>query len=266
MAFNRILIAPSLKKIIVFASLFLLLLPLFSCSFKKQVAIDQDFSSQGFHASWLVDEDTFSAIANIDLTTPEGFYPVKAALIIKKPSYLRLELLPVIGVPDFMLTATPEKINIFIPSRREFYNGLPTASNLKKFLPWSMEIEDIVMILSGTYPSFEERDISYREFQEENLWCLEMKAQSGSSLIIGLSGNNKLQKLIRKNDTGKELYNVEYVYNDNHSNIADKIIIKMGDGKTSLSVKYSDVKIEKSEDLSVFNLVIPPNVKSINLE
>jgi hypothetical protein len=40
----------------------------------------------------------------------------------------------------------------------------------------------------------------------------------------------------------------------------------MGDGKTSLSVKYSDVKIEKSEDLSVFNLVIPPNVKSINLE
>ena len=41
------------------------------------------------------ENDILSAVAQIDLVTSNGYHPVRAVLIIKKPSYLRLEFLSV---------------------------------------------------------------------------------------------------------------------------------------------------------------------------
>jgi outer membrane lipoprotein-sorting protein len=240
-----------------------------SCRFKKQEVIYNNFSAADLPAStsgWLNQNDILKSLIKIELTTADGYYPAKAALIMKRPSYIRLEFLPVIGVPDFLLVSTPEKMNIFIPSKKELYSGRPTSSNLKKFLPWPLEIEDMVMIFTGTPPAFKEKNISYKGFQEGNLFLLEMNAPSGCSQIVWISGGNKIIEIIRKNDIGEKLYTVKYIYNDDASTIPEKITISMADGETSLSVKYSDVEIEKSADLSVFSLAVPADVKEIPLE
>jgi hypothetical protein len=177
-----------------------------------------------------------------------------------------LELLPVIGTPDFFLVASPEKMSIFIPSKGEFYYGLPTQANLAKFLPWQFNIEDIVMIFTGTYPSLKEKVISYQSYYEKNFLRIEMTAQSGCSQIIWVGENNRLLKLVRNDEYGKEIYNVKYDHYEPQSSIAGEITISMADGITSLSIKYSDFKIEKATDLSIFDLPIPANVKTILLD
>lgn len=212
------------------------------------------------------DNEILSAVAKIDLITKQGYNPVRAALIIKKPSYLRLELLPMIGTPDFLLAASPEKMSIFIPSRRELYSGLPTGDNLARFLPWQFDIEDIVMIFSGNYPSFKEKAVVYQSYPEENLLRIEMKAPSGCSQTVWVGENNRLMKFVRNNETGKEVYTVKYFYGDTGDSVPEKINISMADGITSLSIKYSDVKIEKVTDLSIFDLPVSGNVKIIPLE
>jgi hypothetical protein len=93
-----------------------------------------------------------------------------------------------------------------------------------------------------------------------------MNAPSGSSQIIWVGENNKLLKLVRKDQTGEELYNVKYAYDNERSNFPEKITINMADESAYLSVKYSDVKIEKAKDLSIFDLAIPENAKEIILE
>ena len=212
------------------------------------------------------ENDVLSAIVKIDIITPGHYYPVKAALMIKKPSYLRLEVLPLIGVPDFFLAASPEKMSIFIPSQGKFYYGQPTGANLRKFLPWQFNIEDIVMIFAGTYPPLGKNNITYRSYREENLLCMEMKASSGSSQIVWVGENNRLLKIVRKDETGKEAYTVQYSYHETQSLVPEKITIRMADGITSLSVKYSDVKIEQATDLSIFDLPVPANVTVLQLE
>ena len=256
------------KKISLFTAIMLFVWPLISCGLKKQEMIYNNFSAGDFPAStsgWLDQNDIFKALVKIEFITTDGYYPAKAALIMKRPSYLRLELLPVIGVPDFLLVSTPERMSIFIPSKKELYSGLPTGSNLKKFLPWPIEIEDMVMIFTGAMPSFKEEKISYQGFQEKNFWRLEMKAPSGCSQIVWMREKNKLFKIVRKDENGGEIYTVNYSYDDG-SDVPGKITISMADGTTSLSVKYSDMEIEKSVDLSVFNLAIPAGVKEIPLE
>ena len=249
--------------------IFLLLLAVLASGCVRQVVIYPDSPSEKNLAaisSTVAEDDILSAIAQIDLVTLYGYHPARAALIIKKPSYLRLELLPVIGTPDFFLAASPEKMSIFIPSKGEFYRGLPTQANLAKFFPWQSNIEDLVMIFIGTYPSLKEKIISYQSYQEKNFLRIEMTAQSGCSQIIWVGENNRLRELVRNDEYGKEIYNVKYDHYELQSSIAGEITISMADGITSLSIKYSDFKIEKATDLSIFNLPIPANVKVIMLD
>jgi hypothetical protein len=249
--------------------IFLLLPVVLASGCVRQIVIYPDSPSEKILAaisSAVAEDDILSTTAQIDIVTLQGYYPARAALIIKKPSYLRLELLPVIGTPDFFLTASPEKMNIFIPSKGEFYYGKPTQANLAKFLPWQFNIEDIVMIFVGTYPSLKEKIISYQSYHENNFLRIEMKAPSGCSQIIWVGENNRLRKLVRNDKYGKEIYNVKYDHYEPQSLIAGEISISMADGITSLSIKYSDIKIEKASDLSIFDLPIPDNVKVIMLD
>jgi hypothetical protein len=249
--------------------IYLLLLAVLASSCVRQTVIYPDFPCEKILASissTVAEDDILSAIAQIDLVTIDGYQPARAAVIIKKHSYLRLELLPVIGTPDFFLAASPEKMSIFIPSKGEFYYGLPTQANLAKFLPWQFNIEDLVKIFSGTYPSLKEKVITYQSYVENNFLRIEMKAQSGCSQIIWVGENKRLLKLVRNDEQGKEIYNVKYDHYGSPGSIASEITISMADGITSLSIKYSDIKTEKATDLSIFDLPIPANVKVIMLD
>jgi outer membrane lipoprotein-sorting protein len=247
----------------------LLLLTVLASGCLRQIVIYPEYPPEKILAaisSTVAEDDILSATAQIDLVTIHGYQPARVALIIKKPSYLRLELIPVIGTPDFFLVASPEKMSIFIPSRGEFYRGLPTVANLERFLPWQINIEDLVMIFSGTYPSLKGKVITYQSYQENNFLRIEMKAQSGCSQIIWVGENNRLRKLVFNDEQGKEIYNVKYDHYGSPGSPAGEITISMADGITSLSIKYSDIKIEKATDLSIFDLPIPANVKVIMLD
>ncbi|MFO7568670.1 MAG: DUF4292 domain-containing protein [Smithellaceae bacterium] len=212
--------------------------------------------------------DRMVGIARIDVMTAEGHYPVRAALVFRKPAYLRLELLPVIGTPDFFLAATPEAMNIFIPSRAVFYTGKPTADHLARFLPWSLDIADLVTILCGSYPALSGQIVSYAYEQgaKEGVFGIKMRASSGASQLIWVDAQGKLAGLLRFDEAGKEIYQVLYEDYSSQMALPGRITIKTADNQASVSIKYADMKIETTDDFSVFDLMPPPGVKIIFLE
>ncbi len=208
--------------------------------------------------------DRIVATAQIDLVTTQGHFPVRAALVLQRPSYLRLEILPLIGTPDFFLTATPEDMRIFIPSRGEFYSGEPSAENLARFLTFELSIADMVMILSGSYPPLAGQNLSSTSHEGADLLRVE-KTPSGPSQTIWMERNGRIARLVRHGSDGREIYQVQYEDYAPQSPLAEKITIKWADNVTSVSVKYSDLKIEKATDLSVFELPVPVEIKIIKL-
>ncbi|MEE9911889.1 MAG: DUF4292 domain-containing protein [Deltaproteobacteria bacterium] len=211
-------------------------------------------------------KDRIATLAQIDLMTAQGHYPIRAVLILQRPSYLRLEMMPVIGTPDFFLAATPDEMKIFIPSRNEFYSGKPSAGNLARFLPWSFAVEEIVMILSSTYPPLAGSPVSYERYPEDGLLRVEMKTPSGPSQTIWMEKNSRPARLIRYDTGGREVYRVRYEDYAEGSVFAEKISIQWADHVTSVSVQYSDLKVEKASDLSVFTLPVPAGSKIIQLD
>ncbi len=237
-----------------------------SCT--KNVSLTHDPSAQkvAYAVSAIVSEsDIISAVAQIDLVTPDGYYPARAVVIIKKNSYLRLELLPPMGPPDFFLTATPQEMKILLPSKGEFYRGEPTGRNLSQFLPWQFNIEDIVAIFAGTYPALT-GDVAYLSYPEGNDLRIEMKAQSGISQTVWIGSDGRLRKLERFNEAGDLIYRADFNNYEEGSSIAGKISISMEGGATSITLKYADRKIEKAKDMSIFDLPVPAGFKVIVLE
>ncbi len=206
------------------------------------------------------------ALAHMDLKAAQGHYPARAALVLQRPSCLRLEILPVIGTPDFYLTASPERLNIFIPSRGEFYSGKPSSENLARFLPWPLSVEEVVLILSGASPPFDEQNAAYDRYQEGNLIRLEKKRTSGPSQTIWMEKNGRLAKLIRYDSEGKEIYQVRYDDYMPGTSLAKNIRIQWADSVTAVSVKYSDLKVESAKDDSVFQLQVPAGMNIIKLD
>lgn len=206
--------------------------------------------------------DTLIAGARINLVTPQGYFPLRAALIIKKPSYLRLELLPPIGPPDFFLAATPQYMKILLPGKGEFYLGEPDGHNLSRFLPWVINIEDIVAIFTCTYPPLN-GDVAYQRYLEKNNLRIEMKAESGVTQTVWIEPAGRLSKLERFDENSKLLYTVSFSDYKEGNPIAGRIDVSMADGITSIDLKYSDLKIEKANDLSIFDLPVPAGFKEI---
>ncbi len=210
--------------------------------------------------------DRIVATARIDLLTAQGHYPLQAALIIQKPSCLRLEILPVIGTPDFFLTATSDDMKIWIPSQGEFYAGKPTAANLARFLNWGMNIDDMVSILAGSYPFLGEDQVAVETLDEGALLRVDMKVPRGPSQTLWLNRSKRMTRLIRYGSDGRELYSVLYDDYMPENPVAGKISIRSADDVTSMTLKYLEVKIEKAADMKVFDLPVPAGAKIIKLD
>ncbi len=248
--------------------IFLLLPAALCCSCIRLTVLPPDLAAdkalRAINAA-VSDTEMLSASARIDLVTPGGHYPVKAALIIRKPSYLRLELIPPIGPPEFFLTATPDEMKILLPAKGEFYQGKPTGYNLSRFLPWQFNIEDIVAIFAGAYPPL--MDVAaYQSQTEGNVLRIEMKARSGTSQTLWVGPDDRLIRFVRRDENGNELYSGKYEDYRENDLVARKITVSMADGITSITVNYSDLKIEATTDYSIFDLPLPAGFKTFLLD
>jgi hypothetical protein len=248
--------------------IFLLLSAVLCCSCISQAVLPSDLNAnkalEAINAA-VSGAEMLSAAARIDLVTPAGHYPAKAALIIRKPSYLRLELLPPIGPPEFFLTTTPEEMKIILPAKGEFYRGKPTGYNLSRFLPWQFNIEDIVAIFSGGYPPL--MDVAtYQTRAEGNVLRIEMKARSGASQRLWVGPHYRLLRFVRCDENGNEIYSGKYEDYRESDQVARKITVSMADGVTSISINYSDLKIEAATDSSIFDLPLPAGFKTFFLD
>jgi hypothetical protein len=93
-----------------------------------------------------------------------------------------------------------------------------------------------------------------------------MKSPSDKSQVLWVGEDNRLLKLVRLNEFGQEIYHVNYEDFKPESPVPGKITINMADGITSISVKYSKLKIEKATTLAIFDLKMPAGMKLILLD
>jgi hypothetical protein len=92
------------------------------------------------------------AYAKVKVVSPRGKMRFSESINVVRPRSVRLDTLGLFG-RVFSILATDGKDLFFVsPGERRMYAGEPAAGNLARFLPFSLDLEDIVAVLLGGLP------------------------------------------------------------------------------------------------------------------
>lgn len=208
-----------------------------------------------------------AATARIEILARSERYPLKAALILKKPASLRMESIPLLGPPDFFLTVHDGQLRAYLPQNGTFYVGPATTRTLSRFLPLALPPAEIVSLMLGRAPGEKPTPgMVLQGGEEEGLYRVDeiVLGAKTQSLWIDPDGG-RLMKVRTFAADGGILYTAEF---DEHIRIGNawiprRLVIAGQDG--SVRVSYTDIAT-LDDDADVFVLPIPEGISPTPLD
>jgi len=215
---------------------------------------------------------TLKVVADMDVQTMGKKYPLRLAIMAKRPAALRIEALPLIGPPDFLLSINGDQLRVFFPGKGEFYTG-SASRHLHRFIPLSVDVRDIVSLLMGSLPSGREGDCFVQQEAEGDLRPFQILSGDGHIRSTFWLKWPELT-LIRSQmsgERGKADYSAVY---SNFTAIGDiaipeKIVIRSGGGlgvRQTITIRYSDPEFDDEGDDRLFVLPVPGGLRPIELK
>lgn len=210
-------------------------------------------------------KDTLKAIANIEINTGKIKYPVKAAVMIKKPSFLRFEALPIIGSPILFLSINGETMKIFFPDKKKFYITKTKVDYVLPFVPFQLHPEALLSIMMGSCPKVREGAFSLKESMEGNLIRIDMV--SGTRKIQSVFIEPQTYHLARldtfNNDEDGLLYSARFEdYTEiNKIPVPQRVKLLLDEANGSrITIRYSDIQLSTEKDTTQFDIPVPSGV------
>lgn len=204
--------------------------------------------------------------AKVSVSSPQRKFNFRLAVIMQSPDKLRLESIPVLGPPDFILTAQGGKFQVYLPGTQEFITGKTTPDNLAGFLPLPWSTERWMAMLRGNNPDVFPDSARLRGKMEELLYRVD--ALSGGSVMESLWINpehkrlEKMERLLSQNS--KETISCSSFRKINGRDFPAYIRIDAGEGKT-IGITYETIETSHEIPDDLFMLLPPTDAAMTSL-
>jgi hypothetical protein len=203
----------------------------------------------------------YQVTAKITLVSPQGKMSFRLAVIMQSPDKLRLESIPVLGPPDFFLTAQEGRFRVYLPGTQEFITGKASPDNLSRFLPVAWSAERWVAVLLGHCPDALSDSENLRGMMEGQLYRVDVLDREPVSESLWIDPENKrLEKLEMVNPNGlKDTVRFSSFREIEGRILPENILIDTGGGST-IRIIYETLEIRKEVNNDLFVLSPPPEV------
>ncbi|MBW2631040.1 MAG: hypothetical protein JRC90_04640 [Deltaproteobacteria bacterium] len=210
--------------------------------------------------------DIIRATANITLNSSEGRYSRKIALLLKTPSCLHVETIPVFGPADFFLSANEKSLKVFLPGEGKFYVGKATKENLFLFFKVFLSPGDMVSILAGLPPQIMEGTLS--EYVKGRLYRVDIRSGERKRSLWINPDDYTLTK-IEEIDDGRIIYRATFKDHVVIDGIPypGRIDIEVEEPeRASINIRYLDLEISHDENTKAFDLRTPYGVTPVFID
>ncbi|MHB9098180.1 MAG: hypothetical protein ACYC5X_10215 [Syntrophales bacterium] len=208
---------------------------------------------------------TVTATARIEINNHGERYPLKAAMMIRRPADLRLESIPLLGLPDFFLSIYGGELRVFLPGKGAFYAGPATSATISRFFPLALPAAEIVSLLMGRPPGEGEASSSLGGEPEDGLYRVDQyrHGRKVRSLWIDPAGGVLIRA--RAFTEGEEIvYTAEFAdYTQAGKGFMPQRVTISGEAM-SLTLRYTEIRM--LDDAASFALPIPSGVTPIPLQ
>ena len=213
------------------------------------------------------------AVAQVVVNTEEGRYPVKLAIIASKPESLRLEAIPIIGLPNFFLSIHDRTMKVYLPQNGEYCVGPATINNLKSFFPIQLAVPDLVALLMGCRPTVPSEQTILKGSSEGKSYRVDILSRE-NHLLQSLWIDPANLYLTRLDGFGKDgdklltVYFDEY-FQDNDASMPSRVRFQMpGRDERTITLRYDGATFAPltNETERIFDLPVPEGVRTIILK
>ena len=213
------------------------------------------------------------AVAQVVVNTEEGRYPLKLAILAAKPASLRMEAIPIIGLPNFFLSIHNGTMKVYLPQNGEYYVGPATINNLKSFFPIQLAVPDLVALLMGCRPTISSEQTILKGSAEGRSYRVDILSKNNQplqSLWIDPENLNltRLDKFGKNGDKLLTVYFDEY-FQDNDLSMPNRVRFQMpGVEERTISIRYDGATFTPLTDETdqIFDLTVPEGVRTITLK
>jgi hypothetical protein len=209
----------------------------------------------------------FTSTAKIEINHHGDRYPLKVALMMKRPAFLRVESIPLMGPPDLYLSVAEGELRVFLPGKGAFYTGRATPRNISRFIPVFLPAADMVSLLMGGPPEGAEGMQSSDGDREEDLYRVD-QYKSGRrmrSLWIDPVGG-RLTRFRRFREEGSIIYTADFAdhVRIGESFLPQQVTIRVEE-MAVLNVRHADLR-QFEADPESFPLPVPEGMTPIILD
>jgi hypothetical protein len=213
------------------------------------------------------------AVAQVVVNTEEGRYPVKLAILAAKPSSLRLEAIPIIGLPNFFLSIHNGIMKVYLPQNGEYYVGPATINNLKSFFPIQLAVPDLVALLMGCRPTMSSEQTILKGSSEGKSYRVDILSRENHPLqSLWIDPENLyLTRLDRFGKNGEKLLTVYFDEYSQENDVSMPSHVRFqipGIDERDISLRYDGATFAPltNETERIFDLPVPEGVKTIILK
>lgn len=252
-------------------AIYLLLLVFYGCAAAPKMTAIMDFASPeaalGHLAVQFPAETVLQALADCRVASQDAIYPLKLAVLLKRPASLRIEAIPLFGPPTFFLSLRDGTLKAFLTDTRVFYIGRATPENVVRYLPLKMNPEDLITVLTGIGYAPPGPDTVLKGHPEGDRYRIDIVEPSKSrSLWVRMTDG--FLECLEVYGERQRLYQARFEepLRKAGTMVPQKITIDSGgaDG-VSVSIRYRDIQFLKDVDPGAFDLMQPPNVEPLYL-
>jgi len=211
-----------------------------------------------------------TATARISINTPEGKYSRTVAVVARRPSFLRIEAIPIFGTPDFFLSVNKKTLKVFLPKEGNFYIGYASRKNLFSFFQIYLDADEIVSILTGTPPAIGSNNYILKGSLEGKLYRIDILSEGKRIQSLWIEPKHhvmtRIEVLNEDGGTGFSATFEDYHSVENTSFPKKvKIIIEKPE-KIYTSIRYSNIQISSKQEKGLFDLFIPAGITPVFIE
>jgi hypothetical protein len=214
-----------------------------------------------------LDAQAVTATTRITINRHGDHYPLKVAVMMQRPAYLRVESIPIMGPPDFYLSIAEGELRVFLPGKDTFYTGRATPQNISRFLSVPMPAADMVSLLMGVPPDGAEEMQSLGGEWEDGLYRVDQYRLGNKtrSLWIDPAGG-QLIRLRKFTEKGTVVYTADFA---DHARIGEGFLPRRltiwEEEIAVLTFRHADLR-PISVDPESFPLPVPDGITPILLD
>lgn len=137
-----------------------------------------------------------SGLAKLTVASIDKRMSTKNIFFVKRPDFIRLEVLDFFNQTSLLFLTDGHKINLFVPSKNSFYSGDATEENLSAILGIRLRSSDIVQSFLGFPPVIDQKNSKISWMQDNNFYFFDIANKSTNHYLWIDPIHKRIQKYI----------------------------------------------------------------------